>query len=262
MRDEQFGAAQGVVLDLDGTVYTDETAIPGEHAVIDRLRSAGLGVRFATNTTRHSRHALVERLRRLGIAVEADDFVTAPVAAASWLRTRRIRTVALYVADAARDDFKAFQIDERSPGAIVVGDLGPAWTFELLNRAFRQLLGGADLVAIQRNRYWKMADSLTLDAGPFVAALEYASGKPAVTAGKPSATFFAAVARSLGLPVSQLVMVGDDVVSDVEGAIAAGLRGVLVRTGKFRPSDLERETAPDAVIDSIAELPRLLRAEQ
>ena len=260
MRNDDLGDVRGVVLDLDGTVYAGESAIPGAPATIDRLRSAGLGVRFATNTTRLSRRALVERLRRLGIDVETEDLITAPVAAAAWLRERRIRTVALYVAAAGRADFDEFGPDERTPGAVVVGDLGPAWTFDLLNRAFRQLLAGAELLAIQRNRYWKTADGLTLDAGPFVAALEYAAGKQAVTVGKPSAAFFEAAARSLDLPASHVLMVGDDVVSDVEGAMAAGLRGALVRTGKFRPGDLERETAPDAVIDSIADLPHLLRA--
>ena len=260
MRNDDLGNVRGVVLDLDGTVYTGDAAISGAAAAVGKLRSAGLSVRFATNTTRQSRNALVERLRGLGIAAGAEDLVTAPVAAAAWLRERRIRTVALYVADAGRADFDEFRINERSPGAVVVGDLGRAWTFDLLNRAFRQLLDGAELLAIQRNRYWMTQDGLTLDAGPFVAALEYASGKQAVTVGKPSAAFFAAAARSLGLPASQLAMVGDDVASDVEGAMAAGLRGVLVRTGKFRPGDLQCETAPHAVIGSIAELPRLLRA--
>ena len=260
MPDGDLRDVRGVVLDLDGTVYTGASAIPGAPAVVEALRSAGLGVRFATNTTRLSRDALVERLRRLGIDVVAEDLITAPVAAAAWLRARRVRTVALYVADAGRADFDEFRGDEQAPGAVVVGDLGAAWTFDLLNRAFRQLLEGAELLAIQRNRYWKTDDGLTLDAGPFVAALEYAAGKQAVTAGKPSAAFFEAAVQSLDLPASQVVMVGDDVVSDVEGALAAGLRGVLVRTGKFRPGDLERETAPDAVIDSIAELPRLLLA--
>ncbi len=262
MRNDDLGDVRGVVLDLDGTVYAGDTVIPGAPAAIETLRSAELGIRFATNTTRLSRRALVERLRRLGIDVEAEDLITAPVAAAAWLRERGIRTVALYVAAAGRTDFDEFPTDERAPGAVVVGDLGAAWTFDLLNRAFRQLLAGAELLAIQRNRYWKTADGLTLDAGPFVAALEYATGKQAVTAGKPSAAFFAAAARSLALPASQVLMVGDDVVSDVEGAMAAGLRGALVRTGKYRPADLERETAPDAVIDSIADLPGLLLAER
>ena len=262
MRSDDLGDVRGVVLDLDGTVYAGDTVIPGAPAVVDTLRSAGFGIRFATNTTRLSRRALVERLRRFGIDAEADDLITAPVAAAAWLRERGIRTVALYVAAAGRADFDEFRIDERAPGAVVVGDLGAAWTFDLLNRAFRQLLAGAELLAIQRNRYWQTADGLTLDAGPFVAALEYAAGKQAVTVGKPSAAFFAAAARSLDLPASQVLMVGDDVVSDVEGAMAAGLRGVLVRTGKFRPADLERETAPHAVIDSVAELPRLLPSQR
>ena len=262
MRSDDLGDVRGVVLDLDGTVYAGDTVIPGAPAVVDTLRSAGFGVRFATNTTRLSRQALVERLGRLGIDVQAEDLITAPVAAAAWLRERRIRTVALYVAAAGRADFDEFGIDEGAPGAVVVGDLGAAWTFDLLNRAFRQLLAGAELLAIQRNRYWKTVEGLTLDAGPFVAALEYAAGKRAVTAGKPSAAFFEAAAGSLGLPASQVLMVGDDVVSDVEGAMSAGLRGALVQTGKFRPTDLERETAPDAVIDSIADLPGLLLAER
>lgn len=262
MPDDDLRDVRGLVLDLDGTMYVGDTVISGAPATIDRLRSAGLGIRFATNTTRLSRRALVERLRRLGIDAAIEDLVTAPVAAANWLRARRIRTVALYVADAGRADFDEFRIDEQAPGAVVVGDLGATWTFDLLNRAFRQLLGGAELLAIQRNRYWKTQDGLTLDAGPFVAALEYAAGKQAVTVGKPSAAFFEAAARSLGLPASRVLMVGDDVVSDVDGAMAAGLRGALVRTGKFRPGDLEREFAPDAVIDSIAELPRLLLTER
>ena len=177
MRNDDLGDVQGVVLDLDGTVYAGDTVIPGAPAVVNRLRSSGFGVRFATNTTRQSRRALVERLRQFRIDVEAEDLVTAPVAAATWLRERQIRTVALYVENAGRADFDEFRVDERSPGAVVVGDIGSAWTFDLLNRAFRQLLGGAELLAIQRNRYWKTADGFVLDAGPFVAALEYASGK-------------------------------------------------------------------------------------
>ncbi len=171
MRNDDLGDVQGVVLDLDGTVYAGETVIPGAPAVVNRLRSSGFGVRFATNTTRQSRRALVERLRQFRIDVEAEDLVTAPVAAATWLRERQIRTVALYVENAGRADFDEFRVDERSPGAVVVGDIGSAWTFDLLNRAFRQLLGGAELLAIQRNRYWKTADGFVLDAGPFVAAL-------------------------------------------------------------------------------------------
>lgn len=256
--DGALRGVRGVVLDLDGTVYENGAAIAGAVDVVDALRSVGLKICFATNTTRHSRSTLVDQLHRMGIDVSAEDVITAPAAAASWLRQHGVSSAALYLPEATAVEFQEFVLDAPSPDAVVVGDLGDGWTFERLNLAFRQLLAGAELVAVQRNRYWKNADGLLLDAGPFVAALEYASGKGAVTAGKPSPVFFEAAAHALELPRSTLAMVGDDVVSDVGGAVKAGLRGVLVRTGKFRPDDLEQGIRIDAVIDSIADLPRAL----
>ena len=249
----------GLLLDLDGTLYDPNGLIPGAREAVARLRAAGLALRYVTNTTRQPRAALVERLENFGLEVSADEMFTAPRAAVAWLEAHGVRRVALHVAPAAAGEFGRFTIDEAAPEAVVVGDLGPAWTFERLNRAFRQLGDRATLLAIQKNRYWRAAEGLVLDAGPFVAALEYASGRPAVVVGKPSAEFLEAAAAGLGLPLADVALVGDDIVSDVGGAIAAGARGVLVRTGKFRPGDAESAgVSPTAVIDSVAALPRLL----
>ena len=218
-----------------------------------------LALRFATNTTRRPRRALLEALAALGIPAEASDLVTAPRAAAVWLAAHGIRRVAMHMSGETVAEFADFTIDDVSPEAVVVGDLGPGWTFERLNQAFRQLQTGARLMAMQKNRYWQTTGGLTLDAGPFVAALEYATGRQATVAGKPSAAFFTSAADSMGLPLADLVVVGDDIDSDVRGAMGAGARGVLVRTGKFRNSDLAgTDRAPDAVIDSVAELATLL----
>ena len=250
--------ARGVLLDLDGTVYQAGRSIPGAREAVERIRAAGLPLRFATNTTRVPRAGLVERLRGFGIRVEPSDIVTAPRLAAAWLAAHDVRRVALYVAEATTTEFAGFAVDDEAPDAVVVGDLGSGWTFERLNRAFRQVAGGARLVAIQKNRYWRTGDGLTLDAGPFVAAIEFACGGAATVAGKPSADFFRGAAASMGLEAGDLVVAGDDVWSDVRGAMAAGARGVLVRTGKFRPADLDTAPAPHAVVDSVAELPQLL----
>ena len=250
---------RGLLLDLDGTLYDADGPIPGAAEAVARLRAAGLALRYVTNTTRQPRAALVERLGRLGLPAAADEVFTAPRAAVAWLEAHAVRRVALHVAAAAAGEFGRFAIDEVAPEAVVVGDLGPAWTFERLNRAFRQLGDRATLLAIQKNRHWRSAEGLVLDAGPFVAALEYASGRRAVTVGKPSAAFLAAAAGGLGVPLADVALVGDDVVSDVGGALAAGARGVLVRTGKFRPGDVEAAgVRPTAVIDSVAALPGLL----
>jgi HAD superfamily hydrolase (TIGR01458 family) len=125
------------------------------------------------------------------------------------------------------------------------------------------LIDGAELVALQRNRMWLRPDGLSLDVGPFVAALEYAADVEAVVVGKPARAFFALALTQLGAEPADAAMVGDDVESDVLGAMRAGLRGVLVRTGKYRDATARRaDPQPDAVIDSIADLPALLGVER
>jgi HAD superfamily hydrolase (TIGR01458 family) len=169
--------------------------------------------------------------------------------------------VALFLPQPTWEEFAGFTPTLERPEAVVMGDLGDAWTFDRLNQAFRLVLDGAQLVALQKNRFWKVEQGLVLDAGPFVAAIEFATGVTAQVIGKPAAEFFRAAARALGLSVAELVMVGDDAEADVLGAQEAGCLGVLVRTGKYRPGDETRSVrAPDAVLGSVAELPEWLTA--
>jgi HAD superfamily hydrolase (TIGR01458 family) len=144
----------------------------------------------------------------------------------------------------------------RKPQALLVGDLGERWTYSLMQEAFEYLMSGAALIALSRDRYWLHGGRLALDAGPFVAGLEFASGKSAVVAGKPSPVFFAAALRSLDLEApDSAAMVGDDVWSDIQGAQRAGLQGWLVRTGKYRQATLaESGVRPDRILDSVAAL--------
>lgn len=253
-----LAAPRGLLLDLDGTVYTSGAAVPGAREAIVALRQAGVPLRFVTNTTRRSRRLLVERLAAYGIEVDAGTIFTAVLAGASVLRQRRVTRIAPFVAAAALEDLARFEFSGR-PEAVVVGDLGEGWDFAALNQAFRHLMDGAELVALQRDRYWQADDGLALDAGPFVAALEYAAGRQAVVCGKPTPAFFAAAVGGLGLPPEAVAMVGDDLVADVQGAQQAGLQGWLVRTGKFRPEAVAQSgVRPDRMLDSLADLPSLL----
>jgi HAD superfamily hydrolase (TIGR01458 family) len=247
----------GLLLDLDGTVYEEDRALSGAATAVKALRRKGIPFRFTTNTTRRPRSMLAERLRGMSIPARPDEILTAPRAAADWLRVRGMRRVHPLLAEATvREDFSEFVLDDQAPEAIVVGDLGRGWTFEVLDQAFRCLMAGAELLAVQRNRYWQTEGRLSLDAGPFVAALEYGSGKTATLVGKPSPGFFAAAARDLGLAPERIAVIGDDFESDAAGARASDMIGVAVRTGKYRPEDEERvHAAADAVLDSIAALP-------
>jgi HAD superfamily hydrolase (TIGR01458 family) len=250
---------RGVLLDLDGTLWEDEQPIPGVPAAVARLRAARLAIRFCTNITRMPRRALVERLRAAGIAAAVDEVISAPAAAATWLKAEGVRRVALCLPDVTHEEFAGLTVVTERPEAVVVGDLGADWTFGRLNQAFRWVLDGARLVAVQQGRYWKTAGGLTLDAGAFVAALEFATGVTATLTGKPSPTFFVAAARSLDLAPASVLMVGDDAVSDVAGARQAGCAAALVRTGKYCAGDETRAALPpDLVLDSVADLPDAL----
>ncbi len=258
-----MSSVRALLLDLDGTLYGEAGAIPGAADALAALRRRGVPLRFVTNTTRRSRRLLAERLARFGLEARPEEVVTAVMAAVAALRARGVRRVAPFVAMETLEDLAGFQLDGGKPEVVLVGDLGEAWDFETLNRAFRHLLDGAELVALQRDRYWQKGDALVLDAGPFVAALEYAAGVTASIAGKPSAAFFRTALATLeadGIDGPEgVVMVGDDPWGDIEGAHGAGLQAWLVRTGKFR-ADLYAKSGivADKVIASVAELPALV----
>ena len=256
-----LGGVRAVLFDLEGTLFESGRPVPGAAAALAALDRRGIPYRFVTNTTSRPRRVLVGELAAMGLPADPGLLFTAPDAGRELLVARGWRRAHLLVRDALREDFDGIASDDEAPDAVVLGDLGEETTFERLNRAFRLLLAGARLVTLARNRYYRGPDGLRLDQGPFAAALEYASGSKAILAGKPSPEFFAAALAPLGIPPSQAAVLGDDAESDVAGGQAAGMRGVLVRTGKFRESDLRRAgTPPDAVIASAAELPRLLEA--
>lgn len=252
---------KAVLFDLDGVLYQGEQAVPGAAGAVAWFQERKIPHLFLTNTTSRPRSALVEKLAAMGIQVSEDDLFTPPVAARQWLEQHRCHRIALFVPGATRKEFEGLDLagdGEPGAGAVVLGDLGEAWDFATLNRAFRLLMAGREtpLVALGLTRYWKAEEGLRLDVGPFVKALEYATGKEAVVLGKPASPFFQAALERLGARADEALMVGDDIRGDVEAAQRAGLRAVLVRTGKFRPTDLELGVEPDAVLDSVAELPR------
>jgi HAD superfamily hydrolase (TIGR01458 family) len=254
-----LSGVRAVLFDLEGTLFEAGRPIAGAAAALAALDRRGIPYRFVTNTTSRPRRVLAAELAAMDLPPDPRLLFTAPDAGRALLLARGWRRAHLLVRPALREDFPDIVPDDEAPDAVVLGDLGEETTFERLNRAFRMLLAGARLVTLARNRYYRGPDGLRLDQGPFAAALEYASGREAILAGKPSPEFFAAALAPLGVKPSEAAIVGDDAESDVAGGQAAGLRGVLVRTGKFRETDLERPgVRPDAVIASAAELPRLL----
>jgi len=242
----------GVLLDLAGVIYDGEDLIAGAGAAAARLREAGLPIRFVSNTTRSSKQAVLDRLARFGLSVTSEELFTPAQAAREWLG-RHERSPQLLVHPDLAPDFHGLADGKNK--ALIVGDAGETFDYRTLNRAFRQLIEGADFLALAPNRTFKDADGkLSLDAGAFVAALEFASQRRAVVLGKPSPEFFLSALASMRCSKTEAVMVGDDAETDIAGALRAGLsHALLVRTGKYRDGDEHRfKPPPTATVNDVS----------
>lgn len=235
----------GILLDLAGVLYVGDTPLPGAREAIERLHHARLPTRYLTNTTRSTRRAILDRLSRMGLSIPPDSLYTAPLAARRYVESHGLRPY-LLIHPNLKAEFAEF--GEGPYNAVLVGDGGEAFTYERLNCAFRLLLEGAPLLAMGNNRYFKERDGFSLDVGPFVTALEYAAGVRATVLGKPAPDFFRAAIADLGCKADEVMMVGDDVAADVIGAVSAGLQGVLVKTGKYRPGDEDQLKSANATV--------------
>lgn len=242
---------KAVLLDLGGVVYLGEELLPGALEAIARLREAGLPLRFLTNTTRTPHGRLLVRLRAMGIELDADELI-APSLAARRILAEQGLTPHLLVHPDLIEDFSGLPVTERE--AVVIGDAADSFTYAAMNAAFRALERGAEFLALANNRYFRSTDGgLDLDAGPFVAALAFASRREPVMLGKPAPDAFIAAVRSTGCAPGETVMIGDDAENDVGGALAAGLDGILVRTGKYEPgAEATIDPPPTHIADNIA----------
>ena len=254
-----------ILLDIDGVLHVSGEAIPGAADAVRALRDKGHRLRFVTNNTTRARAQLADELRAIGIELEDEELATTPLAAGRLLEGLRVLPVTMA---AIKDDLAEHMtlVDEGAEVVLVGGadetaETGEVFSYEELNRAFAELREGARLVCLHKNRWWQTSRGPLLDAGGFVAGLEYAAQIQAQIVGKPTAAYFEAALAELDAAPGEALMVGDDVEADIGGAKRLGMRGVLVRTGKFRPAALrEADPQPDGVIDSIADLPEYLAA--
>jgi HAD superfamily hydrolase (TIGR01458 family) len=248
---------QGFLIDLDGVLYIGNRAIDGAKEAIEFLKENGYPFRCVSNTTRKCRHSVASHLSSLGFEIPENHIFTPPLAAIAYMKkTGRTRYYLLATGDVDTDFEKIKNnIPDSRPDWVIIGDAGDKVTYDSMNTAFRFLMEGAALLTLENDRYWMADDGLSLAAGPIVKALEYATGKSAIVMGKPSQTFFNLALDDMHLRPEQVAMIGDDIITDIGGAYHAGMKGILVRTGKFRSDSVDAaEIKPACIIDSISRI--------
>lgn len=245
------------LIDLDGVLYVGKRPIEGSRECLCLMDELGYKYRFVSNSTRRCRSSVAERLNGFGFDISPDLIFTPPLAAVEYMkRCDRKRCFLLTTCDVHRDfEANGITLTDEDVDFVVIGDAGDVFTYDRLNKALRLILDGAKILALERDRYWMGSDGLVLSTGPFVAALEYATGKSSELMGKPSKEFFELALRDINSQPIEAAMIGDDILTDIGGSQALGMKGILVKTGKYR-DDLVRSSGvrPDLVLDSIAKL--------
>src|SRR5438094_1944586 len=248
-----------ILLDVDGVFHVSGEPIAGGADAVRRLRANGHRIRFVTNNTTRARATLAEELRAMGIELDDEELQTTPRAAAETLAGKRVLALTMH---AIVGELNGIELVGEDAEAVLIGgaDETPesnlVFSFMNLARAFHELEAGADLYCLHKNRWWQTKDGPLLDAGAFVAGLEYAADTEAIVLGKPSTAYFEAALAALDAGAGMTWMVGDDIEADIAGAQAHGMKTVLVRTGKFRPDAVESgNVRPDGIVSSIAQLP-------
>jgi len=253
-----LSSLKGILFDLDGVLYVGSKPIEGAIEAVARIRASGIPCRFVTNASTLSLVSLQNKINALGFSIPANEIISAPQATLFYLQRQHDPVCRLLLADDIKKDFAQFRQSDTDVDYIVVGDIGTAWTYPLLNEVFNHLMQGAKLIAIHKNRFWQTEQGLQMDIGAFIHGLEYASGTHAMIIGKPSADFFQIALDDMGLPASEVAIIGDDIDVDVAGGQRAGLKGILVRTGKYRQAYADASSVkPDLVVDSVADLPAM-----
>ncbi len=249
---------KGILFDINGVFQVDNRPLEGAVETIQKIQ-AKLPCRFVTNTTTQSRSTFHQSLVDIGLPISPSAIISAPYAAVLYLRQLNHPACHLLLSEDVKSDFSEFPQSDTKPDVVVIGDIGTRWDYFIMNKVFKMLIKGAELIALHKGKYWQAEGDLQLDIGAFIAGLEYASGQRATVVGKPSWSFFQLALAELELPAEKVVMVGDDIEADVGGAKKAGLRGILVKTGKYRRELVERsEVEPDLVLESVADLEYIL----
>lgn len=255
----KFAEVKGILFDLDGVLYVGAQPIEGAIEAVKRMRASGLPCRFITNTSTLSLVALQKKINAMGFSIPLGEIISAPQAALLYLKRQSDPVCRFLLADDVKRDFMQFRQSETDAEYIVVGDIGDAWSYKLLNEVFNCLMRGARLIAIHKNRFWQTEHGLQMDIGGFIHGLEYASGATAMIIGKPSRDFFRVALDDMGLKAPDAAIIGDDIDADVGGGQQAGMKGILVRTGKFRQNYFDASSIrPDLILDSVRDLPDAL----
>lgn len=251
---------KGILCDLDGVLYNDGVLIEGVIDSIQELKNNGFPFLFVTNTSGVTSEELYHRLIKMGIPVEENEVLSPPLATRNYLLKHHFKSVEVLASSSIKEMiYEKIKKDTLFPEAIVIGDIGKNWDYNLMNELFLKVINGSKIIGLHHGKYWKASEGLRIDIGAFIKGLEFATSTQATCIGKPDKSFYLAAIQKIGLNANELLMIGDDIIGDIQGAKEAQLTAIQVQTGKFRKELTKTATIqPDIIIPNFNALKDLL----
>ncbi|MBB6458999.1 TIGR01458 family HAD-type hydrolase [Flammeovirga kamogawensis] len=256
----RFNQIKGILCDLDGVLYNDSVVIDGVIDTIKTLKDQGYQFLFVTNTSGITSEELYHKLITLGIPVDENEILSPPLAALNYTIEQGYKEIEVLAGSSIKALFEEkFTINTTTPEAIIISDIGKNWDYQLMNNLFLKVLNGSKLIGLHKGKFWKASDGLRIDIGAFIKGLEFATSTEAICIGKPDKSFYESAIEKINLPAHQLLMIGDDIIGDIQGAKAAKLTAIQVKTGKYRKELTDNaDIKPDQLIEDFNSLPSLL----
>ena len=249
---------KALLIDLDGTIYFKGKQIPEANETINKLRALNIDLRFITSIDSIPVEAIHKKLRSMRFDISLNEIFSPNVAALKFFENHPGSTCYCLVSDRLMPNFLKLNWNYDSPDYVVIGDFMDKISSKELNKVFNFIMKGAKILALNKGRFYHTQEGLKINTGSFVTLFEYATNQTSTILGKPSKNFMNLAISDMGLNPSEVAVVGDDISSDILGAINTGAYGILVKTGEYNESILiDSEIIPDLIIDSVADLPLL-----
>jgi len=248
-----------LLIDLDGVLRISGQLAHGGKEFIEFIQKSQISACILSNTTKLPTSVILDFFQENEIDLGEIQIQTALTTTHDYVK-KNYATATVYCEKSAISVFDDIEKSEQ-PEAVVLGDLGAGWTYDVMNKIFNQVMNGADIIAMQVNRFGKNDNGqLYMDAGAFIASIEYATGKKAKLMGKPSPIFFHSALKKIGInPTKPFYMLGDDLNADIKAGQDAGGKSILIMTGKTNRQMLENSNVePDFVVDNLKEVIKII----
>lgn len=254
------------LLDLDGTVYLEDSLLPGAAEFLEDVRAHGGAVRYLTNNSSRGVDAGLEKMRRLGIPAEREEFLTAVEATVHYLRTSRPAGEAYFAVGTAsfcrqlrQAGFDIRETPDDDVGAVLVG-FDTELTYRKVEDACRLLCRGVDFLATNPDLACPTLYGFMPDCGSICAMLRGAAGREPLYIGKPDPTMIRLALEQTGCAPGEALMVGDRLYTDIACGVNAGVDTALVLTGEATAADAAvSPTPPTAIYQDMAALLAAIR---